>query len=901
MIIAVETEMVIPARAGHGQRYNMQGVSIIIPTRNEADNIDHLLQRIFDVDFLQSIEHEVIFVDDSSTDLTRENIRKWCADKPVHLVERNTGSGLASAVVAGALQARYNVSLIMDADLSHPPEKIPEIVVPLLSGDYDMVIGSRYVEGGEIPEWPLARKIASKLATIPARLFTDVNDPMAGFFGTTTDRLISLRPDVPGFKIGLEVLAVGGDELRVLEVPIIFNDRFEGFSKMNKRVIFEYLKQVVQLGRYRVDVFTPSRLLLLLIIGTICNIAVFSGVLQTGSDTLNAHLAGATASVLLLALIMNWMHSRGTGKRSSVLRQLTGLPIIYIYTLSLQGGVFYLFDKLKFLPTIAAFIPGAVVSSGCFVLIGSIFLFSGFSGLPKRVQAKLAVISTVVALVLLRLVYLGLPELMEQEAYYWNYAQHPSLSYLDHPPMVALLIGLGGIVFGITEFAVRIGAFCCWFVTAFFSYRLTADILGRTAAWGSVLLVSILPLYFGTGFVITPDSPLHAAWAAFIYFLYRSVVVGHSKAWIGVGISLGIGMLSKYTIVLLGPGVLLFLLVDKRARTWFFKPQPYAALLIAILLFAPVLIWNYQHDWGSFLFQGEQRVTGQTFFTTHRLLAYMTMLLTPAGLLGVIWFLLRGNNFVKMNVLPTAGREIGFFSRDYLFLLFLVLSPLAVFFVFSLSKEVKMNWTSPVWLAALPFLGYSVMACGVAVHSRFLRFLHWFWKISAVSLTIGYCLFFHYATLGLPGIPFYSDPFLLGWEGLAEEVEAVADTVEDYTGNRPVIVGMDPYQINSGLAFYRAKINRNDQVKRKAAVAETLGWHLFGWKGLMYEYWAHPEDYYGRDVVAIASSEIRVEYPYFQQRFLLLNKIHPIDVEKNGQLIHRYYYRVVRKYREARK
>ncbi|MCG6929848.1 MAG: glycosyltransferase family 39 protein, partial [Desulfofustis sp.] len=641
----------------------MQGVSIIIPTRNEADNIDHLLRRIFAVDFLQSIDHEVIFVDDSSTDLTRDHIRQWCGCKPVILIERDGGGGLASAVVAGAEQSRYGVALVMDADLSHPPEKIPELVEPLLAGDADMVIGSRYVEGGATPEWPRSRRIASKLATLPARLFTDVNDPMAGFFGTTTERLKSLRQDIPGFKIGLELLAVGGDDLRVQEVPIIFSDRFEGFSKMNKRIIFEYLKQVAQLSRYRSDVFTWTRLALLLIIGTIGDVAVFIGMRQAGIPAMYAHLGGGGAGAALLLLSMDRMIAGSGSRPGPVLGPLSILPVLFIYALSLQGGVFYLLGSYQILPDLAQFIPAAALGSGCFMLSVSIFVFSDFFLLSKRVQAKLAVISTVAALVLLRLVYLGLPELMEQEAYYWNYAQHPSLSYLDHPPMAALLIGLGSTLLGISEFAVRIGAFCCWFFTAFFAYRLAADIFGRTAAWGSVLLVSILPLYFGSGFVITPDSPLHAAWAAFVYFLYRAVISGRKKAWIGVGISLGIGMLSKYTIVLLAPGILLFLLVDGEARRWFLKPQPYLALLMALALFSPVLIWNYQHDWVSFLFQGEQRVAGQSFFTTHRLLAYIALLLTPAGVVGICWFLLGGNRFFK-TALPAADYSGRAISRE---------------------------------------------------------------------------------------------------------------------------------------------------------------------------------------------------------------------------------------------
>ena len=878
----------------------MPGVSIIVPTRNEADNIDLLLERIFAVESLRSIDHEVIFVDDSSTDSTREKIREWCARKPVHLVERDYGKGLASAVIAGAGQAVFDTALVMDADLSHPPEKIPEMIEPLLADQCDMVIGSRYVEGGATPEWPRSRKIASKLATIPARLFTDVNDPMAGFFATSTARLQALRPDVPGFKIGLEVLAVGGDQLRVLEVPIVFHDRFEGFSKMNKRIILEYLKQVVQLSRIGTELFTPAVVITLVATGTILNVLVFWAVQKFGLSPLVAHMGSMTcAGVFLFVTMMLVWRKTDPSHRLNLELAAAGI-VVLVFSISMQAGVFYLTDRLFSLHRLAEFMPGALVGTASFTLFSVVYLFSGLTTLPKRAQAKAVVIGSVAALIVLKLLYLGLPELMEQEAYYWNYAQHPDLSYLDHPPLVALLIWLGTGLFGPTEFGVRIGAFLSWFATAYFAYRLTADIFHRTAAWGSVLLVSLLPLYFGTGFVITPDSSLHAAWAAFIYFLYRSLIKGSSKAWLGVGISLGLGLLSKYTIVLLGPGIVFFLLVDKRARSWFLRPEPYGAVVLGLLMFSPVLIWNYQHDWISFLFQGEQRVSGRDFFTTHRLIAYMTMLLTPAGLLGLLYFLLGGNGFFKAQAAIESEGAKGDSQRSFLLLLLLIISPLVVFLFFSLSKEVKLNWTSPIWLALLPFLGCTVTLSCAELKSAFLCFLHWLWKLSAAVLVIGYCGFLHYATLGLPSLPFNTDVFLMGWEQLAEEVELVADKVEDYTGNRPLVVGMDPYQISSGLAFYRAKLHRGDREKQRLAIEGTMGWHLFGWKGLMYEHWAVPEDHYGRDVIAIASSRIRVEHPYFQNRFLLMNNIHPIDVTKNGEFVHRYYSRVIRNYRPAR-
>jgi dolichol-phosphate mannosyltransferase len=878
----------------------MPGVSIIVPTRNEADNIDLLLQRIFAVEYLKSVDHEIIFVDDSSTDATRQKIRKWTTSAPVRLVERDNGKGLASAVVAGASIAAFDTALVMDADLSHPPEKIPELVKPLLGGVGDMVIGSRYVEGGATPEWPRSRRIASKLATLPARLFTDVNDPLAGFFATATDRLRQTRPDVPGFKIGLEVLAVGGDELRVHEVPIVFNDRFEGFSKMNKRIIFEYLQQVGQLSGIAGELFSGLVMATLVGAGTILNVLLFWALQRYGLSSLAAHLGSMTGAGLFLFVLMAVLWSNKESGRRLTLDLAPGFLLVLVFSLSMQAGVFHLASGLFSSAHILAFLPGALAGAASFTLLGVLYLFSGVRGLPPKARAKFIIIGSVVSLAALKLLYLGLPELMEQEAYYWNYAQHPDLSYLDHPPMAAWLIWLGTALFGTVEFGVRIGAYLIWFVTAYFAYRLTADIFSRTAAWGSVLLVSLLPLYFGTGYVITPDSTLHAAWAAFIYYLHRSLIRGASKAWLGVGLSLGVGLLSKYTIVLLGPGIVCFLLLDKRARIWFLRPEPYGAVLIGVLLFAPVLIWNYQNDWISFLFQGEQRISGTDLFTTDRLIGYMVMLLTPAGLLGLLYFLFRGNGFFKAHAQARDGDASTGVQRSFLLLLLLILAPLLVFFIFSFSREVKLNWTSPVWLALLPFLGCTAALSCRELSSTVLCFLHWLWKLSASLLVVGYCVFLHYATLGLPSVPFHADIFLMGWDDLAEEVELVADKVEEYTGNRPLVVGMDPYQISSGLAFYRAKLYRGEPQKQQAAIEGTLGWHLFGWQALMYEYWAEPEEHYGKDIIAIASSRIRVEHPYFQKRFWLMNNIHSIDVTKNGQFVHRYYYRVIRQYRPAR-
>ena len=121
----------------------------------------------------------------------------------------------------------------MDADLSHPPEKIGELLRPLLEDRADIVIGSRYVHGGSTPGWPLWRKILSRSAAGVAYPLTGVHDSMCGFFALPRKLLLELTPAATGFKIAFEALVQGGKNLRVLEIPIAFRDRARGVSKMS--------------------------------------------------------------------------------------------------------------------------------------------------------------------------------------------------------------------------------------------------------------------------------------------------------------------------------------------------------------------------------------------------------------------------------------------------------------------------------------------------------------------------------------------------------------------------------------------------------------------------------------------------------------------------------------------
>jgi dolichol-phosphate mannosyltransferase len=221
-------------------------VSIIVPTLNEEENIAPLVAQINEcaVPFL-----EILFVDDHSTDATREKIRALRGSRPIRLLEQDGADiGLASAIMSGARAAQGEILLVMDADLSHPPERIKDLLAPLYAGSADLVVGSRYVKGGSTPGWPMWRRIMSRAGAALAYPLTGLHDSMCGFFAIGRSRLIELAPHTSGFKIVFETIVRGGGTLRVQEIPIAFRDRARGKSKMSfsvaLRFFFRWLRAV---------------------------------------------------------------------------------------------------------------------------------------------------------------------------------------------------------------------------------------------------------------------------------------------------------------------------------------------------------------------------------------------------------------------------------------------------------------------------------------------------------------------------------------------------------------------------------------------------------------------------------------------------------------------------------
>ena len=223
-------------------------VSIVVPTLREAANLEPLAERVAGALAGRGQAWELLFVDDDSRDGSEAVAAGLAGRLPVQMAVRRGGRpDLSRAVLDGIARSRHDRVVVMDADLSHPPERIPDLLAALDGGHCDMAVGSRYVAGASTAgDWGLARTLNSRVATLLAAPLVSCADPMAGFFAVDRRALpdpATLRP--VGFKIGLELMVRG--RLRVREVPIAFDDRRRGHSKLRWRQQLDYLRHLGRL------------------------------------------------------------------------------------------------------------------------------------------------------------------------------------------------------------------------------------------------------------------------------------------------------------------------------------------------------------------------------------------------------------------------------------------------------------------------------------------------------------------------------------------------------------------------------------------------------------------------------------------------------------------------------
>ena len=227
-------------------------VSIVIPTFREVRNLEPVARAIEAALRDRQLAYEIVFVDDDSRDGSEELAARLADQLPVRMIVRRGEKGLSTAVLRGLDEARGEFVVVMDADLSHPAERIPDMLKQLRSHRHDFVIGSRYVTGGSLdPSWGFFRRLNSRVATWLALPLAGIRDPMSGFFAFRRDALPPRHLLSPiGYKIGLELL-VKGEFRKPGEVPIHFADRVHGESKLTWKEQVRYLRHLRRLYQYR--------------------------------------------------------------------------------------------------------------------------------------------------------------------------------------------------------------------------------------------------------------------------------------------------------------------------------------------------------------------------------------------------------------------------------------------------------------------------------------------------------------------------------------------------------------------------------------------------------------------------------------------------------------------------
>ena len=277
--------------------------SIIIPTYNEADNIVPLVARIHAA--MGDRPYEILFVDDNSRDGTAGNAASLVPRYPVKVLIRKNKRGLATAILDGLHYVHGEYICVMDADLQHPPEVLPELFHEMDEGN-DLVIASRYVPGGGCEGWSLTRRVISKGAIALAHIFLPAtrqcSDPMSGFFAFHNEVVKRATLNPLGYKILLEIIIMGDHE-NIAEVPFTFVTRTRGESKLNTKTQKEYLKHLYSLMHRTGE---DARFIKFLLVGA-SGVVVNLGAQFVFKDLVNITLPIAVAAAIEISIVSNFL------------------------------------------------------------------------------------------------------------------------------------------------------------------------------------------------------------------------------------------------------------------------------------------------------------------------------------------------------------------------------------------------------------------------------------------------------------------------------------------------------------------------------------------------------------------------------------------------------------------
>ncbi len=447
---------------------------------------------------------------------------------------------------------------------------------------------------------------------------------------------------------------------------------------------------------------------------------------------------------------------------------------------------------------------------------------SRWRSLPDRAHSIALLIT---GFTLLRLVLAASVPLLPQEAYYWTWSRHLDWSYFDHPPLATYGIALTTAVLGTTSFGVKVAAVLWSLGWNLLWARLILDMYGeRRLAFWSLAMLNLTLIYEAYALAPTPDGPLLFGWVGAIWAVWRASQSGDGRWWFAAGAFLGLAWLGKYTGVLLLPIVVLYLLTSAQQRRWLLKPQPYLAVVLATAMFAPVLIWNAEHEWVSLAFQTSRRVDSMGGFKPRYFLLLVGtqfLMLTPYPFVVSIGALFRGAR-------QWLTRQIDDRTR---LLLINGAVPIVLLTIISFRSIVKVNWLAPAF--------WSLVILGVLEILRRENGLRSLKRGMALSAAI---LLACGIALAIPNLPVADDMnSWSGWHETAARVERV-QAAQKAQGHDSFVFSPN-YKISSLIRFYLPGQPR------------TYAQDIYGEKALQFDYFPLDRELAGATGILVVSDQ----------------------------------------------
>jgi 4-amino-4-deoxy-L-arabinose transferase-like glycosyltransferase len=448
---------------------------------------------------------------------------------------------------------------------------------------------------------------------------------------------------------------------------------------------------------------------------------------------------------------------------------------------------------------------------------------------PNEARLALTTALTVLTLVMLRLVAAVWTPLTFDEAYYWMWSKHLAGGYYDHPPMVALVIRLGTLIAGDTELGVRLVSILLALPMSWAVYHATAILFGsRRAASSATLLLNVTLMTAVGTLIVTPDAPLLVASSFLVFSLAKVLETGRGAWWLLVGVAAGCALLSKYTALFFGPAILIWLIAVPKLRRWLISPWLYLGGLVALGMFAPVILWNAGHHWVSFIKQmGRARIEDfRPAFIAELIptqIAFATPLVWILGAMGLCALITRRDGTTAARVLVNA----------------MFWTIVAYFVWHSLHARVEANWFAPVYP---PFVIAAAVAANLTQWGpRWQRIADFCRRWAAPTGVVMFALLIVQANTGvLTG--YRRDATVrsvgVGWRELANEIAAVRERV-----GATCVLAPD-YGTTGWLAFYLPKgscVAQQSQRIRWVNMSEPDAAQLAG--KLLYVHEAWPIDH----------------------------------------------------------